>query len=229
MRGRRSCVARLTQSPRLTRRLQIAAAVSAVALLGAACGGSAATNDGGAGGTAIVGPMTNAQIRGAAEAIKTGGITSLQNIQDLARARASGLNDAVILSAASAITPAPPPPPTTTVAPTTTVPPTTTTTTTAAPQTLLSQSGDGLFTTDSFQPAVTGMTLHWSYDCSGFSSTGGNFIVSVLDSNGQALPIVNDIGPGRSDTTHFGIASYAAPYRLQINSECTWNVSVTTP
>jgi hypothetical protein len=79
-------------------------------------------------------------------------------------------------------------------------------------------SGSGIHSTEVFH--VNGSwELQWSYDCSGFSSDGGNFAV-MIDGDVQDV-LVNQLGTGDSGTeyVHEGGNVY-----LKINSECDWTV-----
>lgn len=72
--------------------------------------------------------------------------------------------------------------------------------------------------------------VNYSFDCSGMYGGSGNFIVTPVDANGNDLagPEVNRLaanGNGTADGYTFGSQKQM---HLQIVSECTWHVTVTT-
>ncbi|MEU2869799.1 hypothetical protein ABZ769_11420 [Streptomyces olivoreticuli] len=87
----------------------------------------------------------------------------------------------------------------------------------AKPRTVLSESGNGIKSTEKF--TVSGdWDLHYSFDCSSFSSSG-NFMVS--EGGALGVPLVNELAAKGNDVTHLhdGGTKY-----LEINSECSWTV-----
>ncbi|MEU5428243.1 hypothetical protein AB0H73_21965 [Streptomyces olivoreticuli] len=87
----------------------------------------------------------------------------------------------------------------------------------AKPRTVLSESGNGIKSTEKF--TVSGdWDLRYSFDCSSFGGSG-NFVVSEGGTLGDTL--VNELAAKGSDVTHLhdGGTKY-----LEINSECSWTV-----
>jgi hypothetical protein len=94
----------------------------------------------------------------------------------------------------------------------------------AVPQQLLTVSGSGIHTTESFV-ASGPWDMAWKYDCSGFGQRG-NFIVSVYNQDGSpaAMAGVNQLGIGASGVEHF---HQGGNFYLEVNSECDWQVGAT--
>jgi hypothetical protein len=72
-------------------------------------------------------------------------------------------------------------------------------------------------------------TVTYSFDCAGFPGGSGNFAVTPIDANGNALAgaEVNRLaasGSGTADGYTFGAQKQM---RLQVLSECVWHVTVT--
>jgi hypothetical protein len=108
--------------------------------------------------------------------------------------------------------------PTQTVSPTRAATPTSTP---APPQTLLNQQGSGTASTASFS-APKNWDLVWSYDCSSFGSSG-NFEVDI---QGNLGPLgVNQMGTSGSGTEYY---HQGGSYYLEVNSECSWQVTART-
>jgi hypothetical protein len=107
-----------------------------------------------------------------------------------------------------------------------TVPTTSTTTTTMPPGPIFTQSGTGISSTATFT-VPSEWNLVWHYDCSGFSTGTGNFIVNITNSDGTddiASAGVNQLGAGGDGTEHY----HADPGSkfFKVNSECAWTISV---
>jgi hypothetical protein len=91
----------------------------------------------------------------------------------------------------------------------------------ATPRTLLSQQGSGTASTQSFS-APTNWDLMWSYDCSSFGSSG-NFEVDV---QGDLGPLgVDQLGTSGSGTEYY---HQGGSYYLEVDSECSWQVTART-
>lgn len=94
----------------------------------------------------------------------------------------------------------------------------------AAPQVLLSLKGNGTKTTQKFT-AAGDWDLNWSYDCSNFGGQG-NFQVFIYTGDGSmsfSNSPVNQLGASGSDVEHYHAGG---TYYLEINSECSWKVTV---
>ncbi len=91
----------------------------------------------------------------------------------------------------------------------------------ATPRTLLTQQGSGTASTPNFS-APTNWDLVWSYDCSSFGSSG-NFEVDV---QGNLGPLgVNQMGTSGSGTEYY---HQGGSYYLEVDSECSWQVTART-
>jgi hypothetical protein len=96
----------------------------------------------------------------------------------------------------------------------------------AGPKTVLTAHGSGIKKTAKF---TTGddWTIHWTYNCSGFFGGKGNFVVTVYTDGGLDDIAVNELGKKGSDAS----PEYddAGTHYLEVNSECSWTLKVTTP
>ena len=95
----------------------------------------------------------------------------------------------------------------------------------AAPQVLLSIKGNGSKTTQTFT-AAGAWDLSYTYDCSNFGVSQGNFQVYVYNSDGSISynnAPVNQLGKSGSDVEHYHTGG---SFYLEVNSECDWTVSV---
>lgn len=94
----------------------------------------------------------------------------------------------------------------------------------AGPKVLLKVNGNGIKKTQIFTTGAE-WTLGYSYDCSGFGGQG-NFIVTEYDSGGDPTDVlVNALDAKGSDTVPQH--GDAGSHYLEINSECSWSVTVT--
>lgn len=95
----------------------------------------------------------------------------------------------------------------------------------AAPSThvVLKVSGSGIKNTKTF---TTGgdWSISYSFNCASFGSKG-NFVITVYDSDELADLPVNELAEKGSDVTYEHGDS--GSHYLQINSECSWKVTVT--
>jgi len=87
---------------------------------------------------------------------------------------------------------------------------------------LLEVSGNGIQTTQKF--TTTGAwTINYTYDCSSFGFKG-NFQVYIYNGDGSMGDIAaNELGMSGSNTQY---EHGAGTYYLEINSECSWHVTV---
>ena len=78
--------------------------------------------------------------------------------------------------------------------------------------------------TPQFTETGNSWTLSWSYNCSGFGSTG-NFGVSVNQPSGDLYsdPGPNELGMGGSGTDHYFDTGV---FSLSVISECSWSITV---
>ena len=99
---------------------------------------------------------------------------------------------------------------------------------TPAPQpiTLLSITGSGSKSTQTFTVPTNSWQLEYTYDCSSFG-TSGNFQVMVYNSDGSMSfdnSPVNELGRSGADTQYYHVGE--GSYYLEVNSECSWTVNV---
>lgn len=112
-------------------------------------------------------------------------------------------------------------------APPSTLPPTSASPTTApaAPSThvVLKVSGSGIKNTKTFTTGDA-WSIAYSFNCASFGSKG-NFVVTVYDGEDLTDLPVNELAEKGSDVTYEHGES--GSHYLQINSECSWKVTVT--
>jgi hypothetical protein len=94
----------------------------------------------------------------------------------------------------------------------------------AGARSVLSLSGSGIKSSANFIVTHDQWTIGYTYNCASFGSTG-NFQIYVYGSDGSPTDVAaNELGTGLTDsTTEHGTGTYY----LQINSECSWQVTVT--
>jgi hypothetical protein len=68
-------------------------------------------------------------------------------------------------------------------------------------------------------------------DCSGFGGTG-TFIADMISGSPSSLsyddqPIANELGSGGSQTTTVYPQSQGGSYHLEVNSDCSWSITLT--
>lgn len=96
---------------------------------------------------------------------------------------------------------------------------------------LISLSGSGIRNSAPFVVNSSSVTARYSYDCSAFG-TSGNFIASIVSgspSNGtyDDQTIANALGSGGSQTTTVYPQDQGSSYYLEVNSECSWSITLT--
>ena len=120
-------------------------------------------------------------------------------------------------------------------APTVTV--TATATPAAAPHTapasnvLITFSGSGIRNSAPFVVNSSAVTAHYSYSCSAFGSSG-NFIADLVSGSPSSgsyddQSIANQLGTGGSQTTTVYPQDVGSTYHLEVNSECSWSITLT--
>jgi len=75
------------------------------------------------------------------------------------------------------------------------------------------------------------VTASYSYDCSGFGGTG-TFIADMVSGSPSSLsyddqPIANELGSGGSQTTTVYPQRQGGSYHLEVNSDCSWSITLT--
>jgi hypothetical protein len=166
-------------------------------------------------------------------------------------ASAAPASPTVAATSAATATPVPTPSATPTSAPTSTPSPTATATPTRAPTptprptvtrtpwplptfpTLLSLSGTGIKSSNSFNWSGHSIDVDYSFNCSNFG-TKGNFILMFYGANslGPTIPdiLVNVVADkGGSTTTEYlhYLSGSSGPFHVDVNSECQWALTVT--
>ena len=123
-------------------------------------------------------------------------------------------------------TPSPPPVPTPTPRPTATP------TSRPVPTflTLLSLSGTGIKSSNSFSWSGHSIDVDYSFNCSNFG-TKGNFILMFYGASslGPTVPdiLANDLADKGGSTTTEYLHGPAGPFHVDVNSECQWALTVT--
>lgn len=90
---------------------------------------------------------------------------------------------------------------------------------------VLSFTGNGTKQSQNFTVTHDQWTIAYTYDCNAALSGQGNFQIYLYQADGTPADApVNELGvSGGSSTTEHGAGSYY----LEVNSECTWTVTVT--
>jgi hypothetical protein len=96
---------------------------------------------------------------------------------------------------------------------------------------LVSLSGSGIRNSAPFVVNSSSVTAHYSYDCSAFGASG-NFIASIVsgspsDGTYDDQIMANALGSGGSQTTTVYPQNQGSTYHLEINSECSWSITLT--
>ena len=104
--------------------------------------------------------------------------------------------------------------------------PTVTHTPASTPKALLTFEGSGIKSSEPFTASSDSVDLAYTFDCSAFGSSG-NFALTFYDQNGLALASVKELAPSGKDTSIVSISNTAPPYHVDVNSQCTWTITVT--
>jgi hypothetical protein len=96
---------------------------------------------------------------------------------------------------------------------------------------LISLSGSGIRNSAPFVVNSSAVTARYSYDCSGFGGSG-NFIADLISGSPSAgnyddQSIANELGSGGSQTTTVYPQDLGSSYYLEVNSECSWSITLT--
>jgi hypothetical protein len=110
--------------------------------------------------------------------------------------------------------------------PTATATPASTDTPVPTPKVLLTFEGSGIKSSEPFAASGDSVDLAYTFDCSAFGSSG-NFAVTFYDQNGLAADSVKELAKSGKDTSIVYIANTAPPYHVEVNSPCTWTITVT--
>jgi hypothetical protein len=94
------------------------------------------------------------------------------------------------------------------------------------PRVLLKLSGSGIQNSAPFAVPSGTVTVTYTYNCANDGGTG-NFIADLTDGSDDQS-IANALGAGGTVTTTAYPADQGAAYHLEVNSECTWTVSVSS-
>lgn len=96
---------------------------------------------------------------------------------------------------------------------------------------LMTFSGSGIRNSASFVVNSSTVIAHYSYDCSAFGDPG-NFIADMVSGSPSSLSyddqsIANALGSGGSQTTTLYPQNQGGSYHLEVNSECSWSITLT--
>ena len=95
---------------------------------------------------------------------------------------------------------------------------------------LFTFSGSGIRNSASFAVNSSAVTARYSYDCSSFGGSG-NFIADLVSGspgsgNYDDQSIANELGSGGGQTTTVYPQDQGATYHLEVNSECSWSITL---
>jgi hypothetical protein len=96
---------------------------------------------------------------------------------------------------------------------------------------LFTFSGSGIRNSASFTVNSSAVTARYSYNCSAFGSSG-NFIADLVSGSPSSesyddQSIANELGSGGSQTTTVYPQDQGSSYHLEVNSECSWSITLT--
>jgi hypothetical protein len=97
-----------------------------------------------------------------------------------------------------------------------------------SPVTLINMSGSGIENSAPFTVGEGPVTANYTYDCSSFGMSG-NFIADLVLASGgyDDESIANQLGMGGTVTTTVYPEDPGSQYYLEVNSECSWSVTLT--
>lgn len=95
---------------------------------------------------------------------------------------------------------------------------------------LISLSGSGIRNSGPFVVNSSSVRARYTYDCSAFGASG-NFIASIVsgspsDGTYDDQVIANALGSGGSQTTTVYPQDQGSSYHLEVNSECSWSITL---
>jgi hypothetical protein len=93
------------------------------------------------------------------------------------------------------------------------------------PRVLLRMSGEGIKDSAPFTVNDGTLTVRYSYDCA--SQGTGNFIADMTDGS-DYNSIANALSAGGHDTTTVYPSDVGSEYHVEVNSECSWTLTVTS-
>jgi hypothetical protein len=93
-------------------------------------------------------------------------------------------------------------------------------------------SGSGIRNSAPFTVNSSAVTARYSYNCSALGSPG-NFIADLVSGspdsgNYDDQSIANELGSGGGQTTTVYPQDQGATYHLEVNSECSWSITLTS-
>jgi hypothetical protein len=96
---------------------------------------------------------------------------------------------------------------------------------------LISMSGSGIQNSAPFVVNSSSVTAHYSYNCSAFGQSG-NFIAELISGSPSSgdyddQSIADQLGSGGSQTTTVYPQEVGSSYHLEIDSECSWSITLT--
>jgi Protein of unknown function (DUF2510) len=97
---------------------------------------------------------------------------------------------------------------------------------------LFTFSGSGIRNSAPFTVNSSAVTARYSYDCSALGGSG-NFIADLVSGspdsgNYDDQSIANELGSGGGQTTTIYPQDQGATYHLEVNSECSWSIALTS-
>jgi len=92
-------------------------------------------------------------------------------------------------------------------------------------------SGSDVRNSAAFIVNSSAVTASYSYDCAGFGGTG-TFIADMVSGSPSSepyddQPIANELGSGGSQTTTVYPQNQGGSYHLEVNSDCSWSITLT--
>jgi hypothetical protein len=93
------------------------------------------------------------------------------------------------------------------------------------PKTLIRFSGNGILNSAPFNVPSGTVTAHFSYNCGSFGQ--GNFIADMTDGSDDQS-IANALSSGGHQTTTLYPTDTPGQYHLEVDSECSWTIVLTS-
>ena len=101
--------------------------------------------------------------------------------------------------------------------------------------TLLAVKGTGNQTSSSFQASGASVNVNWTYNCAsasvapGSSAGSGTFSLNFYGAEGSPAlsdQLVSEFGASDSGTTNEPLNGAKGPFHFEVDSDCTWSVTV---
>jgi hypothetical protein len=91
---------------------------------------------------------------------------------------------------------------------------------------LLTMSGNGIKNSGPFTASGDSVQVAYTFDCAAFGGKG-NFIAHLVGSDGIPAAIANELAASGKDSTTVYLLGTSGPYHVEVNSECSWSLTVT--